>query len=211
MNDDGQLDSSLDGLCQVISVLGSHDAGHVLDADGVNAHLLQVAAQLYEHIDVVDGRCCVAQCTLNMSTGLDGLINSNFDVAQVVQRVEDTDDVDAVLNALADEGANDVIGIVLVTQQVLAAEQHLCLCVLEVLADCAQSLPGIFVEVTEAGVKCSAAPALDGVVAGLVNGVQDGLEVLDRHSCGDQRLVTIAQDGLCKIDLHDFSPSEENF
>ena len=77
--------------------------------------------------------------------------------------------------------------------------------------DLAQSLPGILVQVTEAGVKCSAAPALDGVVAGLVNGVQDGLEVLDRHSCGDQRLVTIAQDGLCKIDLHDFSPSEENF
>ena len=79
-----------------------------------------------------------------MGAGLDGLVHRHFDVPQVVEGVEDADDVNAVFHALAHESPDDVIGIVLVSQQVLAAQQHLQLGVLYHFADLAQALPGIF-------------------------------------------------------------------
>ena len=39
----------LDGGDQIIGVLGPHDAGHILDADGLHAHALQVL----HHLDVL--------------------------------------------------------------------------------------------------------------------------------------------------------------
>ena len=41
---DGQADILLEGRHQIVSLLGAHDTGHVLDADGVAAHLLQLFA-----------------------------------------------------------------------------------------------------------------------------------------------------------------------
>ena len=80
----------------------------------------------------------------------------------------------------------------LVAQDVLAAQEHLQLGVGQLLAELLQPLPGVLVEVAETDVKGGAAPALDGVVAGLVDLVQDGLVDVKGQTGGDQRLVGVA-------------------
>ena len=142
----------------------------------------------------MDGRDGVAEGGLHLSAvflgGLDGLLQ----IAHVVQRVEDADDVNAVFNALGAEGIHHVVGIVLVAQNVLAAEQHLQLGVLHMLADGAQALPRILVQEAHAGVEGGAAPAFHREVIDLVHLGQDRTHLVHGHAGSQQGLVRITQD-----------------
>ena len=86
-----------------------------------------------------------------MGTLLVGCLDGSLQVAGVVQRVKDTDDVDAVGNGLLDEVLDGVISVGTVAQHVLAAEQHLQLLVGQLLAQDAQTLPGVLVQEADAG------------------------------------------------------------
>ena len=130
---------------------------------------------------------------------LDGLERS-LQIAEIVQGVEDADDVDAVLDGQLDELLDHVVVVVLVAQQVLAAQQHLQAGVGHMLLDVAQPLPGILAQIAEAGIEGGAAPALDGVIAGLVHGFEDVLIVGIGQAGGHQGLVGVTQDGF--RDLH---------
>ena len=196
---DGQIDRVLDRADEVIGGLRAHDAGHVLDADRAHAH----GDQLLDDLDVllarVDGAGGVGNGAGSDRAGLDRLLDRHLEVVGIVQGVEDTDDVDAVANTGTHETAHDIVGIVLVAQNVLAAQQHLQLGVGHGGADAAQALPGVLVQIAEADVKGSAAPALHGVEARLVDRPQDRLELLIAHSGGDQGLTGIAQNGFGKL------------
>ena len=57
MQVDGQLGSGvLDGGNQIVSFLGTHDTGHILDADGGGAHFLQLLHHFHVLLLGVDGR-----------------------------------------------------------------------------------------------------------------------------------------------------------
>ena len=92
---------------------------------------------------------------------LERLIDRHFDIAYIVKRVEDTDYVDAVLNALLDEKAHDIVGVMLVAEEILTSEKHLELGIRAGRSDLAQPLPRILIEVTQAGVEGGSAPALE--------------------------------------------------
>ena len=132
---------------------------------------------------------------------LHGLLNGDLKVAHVVQRVENADDVDAVLHGILHELAHHVVGIVLIAQDVLAPQQHLQLGVGHLGADLAQSLPGVLLQIAQAHIKGSAAPDLGGIITGLVDGLQNGLKLAVRQTGGDQRLVRVTQHGLRKVDF----------
>ena len=87
----------------------------------------------------------------------------------------------------------------LVAQDVLTAQQHLQLGVGHGGADLAQPLPGVLVQKAEADVKGRAAPALHGVEAGLVDGIEDRLKLIEAQARGDEGLVGVAQDGFGKL------------
>jgi len=77
-----QMDGNGDGLLQCLDKgIGIHrqqQVGHVLDADGIRAHILQLLGQLDEVGLVVDGGHGIAQGGLHLSAvllgGLDGLL-----------------------------------------------------------------------------------------------------------------------------------------
>ena len=144
----------------------------------------------------MDGGHGVAEGGLHLSVVLLGGLDGLLQIADVVEGVEDADDIDAVLDALAAEGVHHVVGVVLVAQNVLAAEQHLQLRVLHVLADGAQALPRILFQKAHAGVKGSTAPALQRVVADGIQLLQRRQHVLDGHAGGRLRLVGVTQDGI---------------
>ena len=117
----------------------------------------------------------------NSLTALDG----RFHVADVVQRIENAEDIDAVFDRQTHELAHHIIGVVAVSHQVLAAQQHLQARVLDPLPDGLEALPGVFVEETYAAVEGSAAPDLEREEAHLVQLAQDIQHVAGAHAGGD--------------------------
>ena len=191
-----QLGGRLELLDEAVRVVRQQQVGHILDADRIRAHLLDLLGQLEEVFlgvhradRVADGDFAVAAVFLG---GFDGL----FEVAQIVQRIEDTDDVDAVLDGLLDELIHHVVRIMLVTEDVLAAEEHLQLGVGHRLAQRAQTLPRIFVQEAHAGVERRAAPALQRIVADLIQLVRDGQHLLQAHTGCGLGLMRVAQNGI---------------
>ena len=191
-----QLGVRLELLDEAVGVIRQQQVRHVLDADGVRAHLLDLLGELHEVLlrvhradRVADGDFADAAVLLG---GLDGLLQ----VAHVVERVEDADDVNAVLDGLLDERIDDVVRVVLVTQDVLAAEEHLQLRVGHGLAQLAQTLPRVLVQEAHAAVKRGAAPALQRIVAHLVELIGDGQHLVQAHAGSRLRLMRVAQNGI---------------
>ena len=191
-----QLGGRLELLDEAVRFIRKQQVGHILDADRIRAHLLDLLSQLEEVFlgvnradRVADGDFAVAAVLLS---GLDGLLQ----IAQIVQRIEDTDDINAVLDGLLDELIDHVIRIMLVAEDVLAAEQHLQLGVGHRLAQRAQTLPRILVQETHAGVERRAAPALQRIVADLIQLVRDGQHLLQAHTGCGLRLMRVAQNGI---------------
>ena len=193
---DGNADGLLQALDEGVGVHRQQEVRHVLDAQGVRAHLLQLAAELDKIVLVVDGRNGIGKSRLDLSTvflgGLDGLLQ----IAHVVERVENADDVDSVFNALGAELVHHVVGIVLVAENVLTAEEHLQLRVRQVRAQLAQALPWVLVQEAQAAVEGRAAPALEGIVADGVEHLTGGEHILQRHARGRLRLMRVTQDGI---------------
>ena len=195
---DGQ--GALQLLDQVVASVRSQQASHILDADGVSAHLFQGLGILDVVLVVVHGAQGVADAALHMCLFLVGCLDGGLQVAGIVQCVEDADDVDAVCNGLLHEVLDGVVRVGAVAQHVLAAEQHLQLLVGQLLAQDAQALPRVFVQKADAAVERSAAPALHGEVVDLIHFRQDGTHLIHGHAGGQQRLVGIAQDDLSNLD-----------
>ena len=125
MNVDRNADILLESGDKVEALLRTHNTGHILDAERVTAHLLDLFAKGDKQIKVMDRTERIADTALCMTAGLDALVHRSLDVAQVVERVEDTDDIHAVLDTLAHEAAHSIIRIMMVAEQILTAQQHL--------------------------------------------------------------------------------------
>ena len=115
------------------------------------------------------------------------------DVAHVVQRIEDAEDVDAVCGGPFDEPLQHVVGIVAVADEVLPAEQHLQLRIGHGGAKRAQPFPGILFEEAQTGVEGGAAPDFQRPIADGVELLGDGQHVLRPHARGQEGLVAVAQ------------------
>ena len=171
---------------EVVCALRGHDAGHVLYADGAYAHLLEL---LY-HLNVLCYRVYGAGGVGNGAGGhcalLYGLFNGDLEVIGVVESVEYTNDVDAVFDRGTHEAAHDIVGIMLIAENVLTAQKHLELGVGHFCADLAQALPRILVQKAQADIEGRAAPAFNGVESGLVHLFEDGLKLVVGKPCGDK-------------------------
>ena len=156
----GQAGRVLDLGYQLVGNVRSEHARHVLDADGIRAgalHLVHQGDKVANRMDLAGG---IANCRLHLSAGLFGGTDRGDQVAGIVQGVEDTQNVDAVLDGLLHERLDDIVRIVMVAKQVLTAKKHLQLGVLDVGANGAQALPGILVQKAQARIERRAAPHL---------------------------------------------------
>ena len=183
-------------LNQGVGVVGQQKVCHVLNADGVCAHLLKLHAELHKVVLAVHRALGVAYCNLGEAAVFFYELYSRLYVPGVVQRVENTHNVNAVFKGLLYEGFHHIIGVVAVSKKVLPAKEHLQLGVWQALLQGAQALPGVFVQKAHAHVKGRAAPALQGPVANAVKQGQHGYHVLQLHAGSRLRLVGVAQDGI---------------
>ena len=189
----GQADLLAQGRHQALGAVGREHAGHVLDADGVRAQLLEGLRVLDVAVERVHGAHGVRDGALEVGPALVEGLGGVEHVADVVQGVEDAEDVHAVAVRRLDEAVDDVFGVVVVAHEVLAAGEHGERRVGAMLLDDAQALPGVFVEEAQASVEGGASPALEGPVADLVHLLKDGKHVAGFHAGRPQGLVGVAQ------------------
>ena len=137
----------------------------------------------------------IYNATLNMCACFLSGTHCAFQVACIVKSIENTDNGYAVINRTVYKFAYNVIGIMVIAQNVLTAQQHLNRGFTQMLFERAQTLPGILVKEAQAGVKCGAAPSLQSIVAGVIQLFQCRQHVADAHSGGSKGLVAVTQDG----------------
>ena len=128
-------------------------------------------------------------------------LNSSFEVANIVQRVEDTDNVDTVRDRFLYEILNAVVSIVAVAEHILTAEEHLKLSIRHFASDNSQALPWVFVKEADTSVESSAAPNFCRVIADLVHFRHYREHFVERHSGSYKRLMSVTQDGFCDFKL----------
>jgi hypothetical protein len=120
-------------------------------------------------------------------------------VADVIQRVKNSENIDPVRRALLHEALDDAVFVVPVAQQVLPAQKHLQAALGHQFAKGAQTLPGVFIQKADAGVIRRPAPALHRPVAGIVNLFADRNHVVQAHTGGQQTLVCITKRKFCNL------------
>ena len=132
---------------------------HILDTNRVGTHLNELFRKFNEIIFVMDGTDCVAQCRFTVSAVFFCEFNCGFQITNVVECIENSNNINSVFNCLTAELFNNVIRIVLISQNVLSAEQHLKACMRECFFELSETFPRIFIQKTEAGIKSCTAPA----------------------------------------------------
>ena len=65
---------------------------------------------------------CVADGTGSDCAVFNGFVNRDFNIAYIVERVKNSDDVNAVFNRFFDEHSDNIIGIMLIPKQILPAQ-----------------------------------------------------------------------------------------
>ena len=196
-----QADLLVEGLDQALRAIRREHARHVLDADGLGTKRLELRGVVDVGIKRVHRAHGVADGALEMRAALVERLGAVDDVADVVERVEDAEDVDAVAMGGLDEAIDDIARVMMVADEVLSAGEHLQGRVGAVLLDDAQTIPGVLVEEAQAGVEGRATPALQRVVADLVQLGKHGLHLGGGHTRGGLTLVAVAQNGIGNSNL----------
>ena len=186
------------------------NAGHVLDAKRIDAHFSLGLGELHVVRDGVHGRGRVGDRTLRVTTVLLDGCYGLLEVARIVQSIEHAEDVHPVLAGKGYEAFDDIVRIVLVAKDVLTAQKHLKRCLGTRLLDEAQTFPRIFAQESHAHVKRGSAPALQRIVAGLVDLRGDGKNVIGAHARSPERLVRVAKRGVGDANLHLFLSGHGN-
>ena len=175
--------------------VGRDEAGHVLDDDGVRAHVRQFAAHVHEALRGMHGGSRVADGAVRLSSGLLGGADGGFHVARVVHAVENAENIHAVLGAHGHEGFHHVIRVIGVAHNVLAAQKHHVGRFGGGLLQGVQTVERPFLQEAKAGVDGGSAPGLQGAEAHGIEDGGDGQHVCRLHAGGRQGLVAVAQNG----------------
>lgn len=145
----------------------------------------------------MDGTDCVAQCRFTVSAVFFCEFNCGFQITNVVECIENSNNINSVFNCFTAELFNNVIRIVLISQNVLSAEQHLKACMRECFFELSETFPRIFVQKTEAGIKSCTAPAFKRPVSHAVQNLACGKHLFRAHSRCGLGLMRIAQYSIC--------------
>ena len=189
----GDLYRLLEGLDQIIGRIRGQKASHVLDADGIRTRVLQLLGVIGKILDIKDRAGGVGNGRLHMGSFLFGGLDGCLEVTDIVERVKNADDIDAVGNRFLDEILDHVVGIMAVPQHILSTEEHLQLGLGAFFADGAQPLPWVLIQKAQAGVESGAAPAFQRMIPHLVQQLQRGHHLVNGHPGRDQRLMRVSQ------------------
>ena len=122
VNPDRDIDFLFQSSDDILGDLWWNESGHVLDDDGGGSHFGELHTQIDKTLGVVDGARGVANDAVGLFARFDSCFDGKLHVAWVIQGIEDTENVHAVLSGAVDEGFNNIVGKVGVLNDVLTAE-----------------------------------------------------------------------------------------
>src|SRR5690554_1375162 len=190
---DGDIQLFLQTADQVISHVGLQQAGHVFDGDGIGAHVGNFFGQFNPVLDGVYRAGGVGNGALSVLAGLANRLDSSRQVARVVHRIKNTEHVYAVLGGTVYKPLYHVIRIVTVAQKVLATQQHLLGRVGHGFFQLADTIPGVFAQVTDTGIKGSTTPGFERPETDLIEFLGNRQHIVQPHTGGQQGLVGVTQ------------------
>ena len=166
---------------QVFRAIRTQQARHVFNTDRIGPHLYHFLGQPHKVCRFMIRTGGIDQRALHMGAGFFPCPKGSFQVSRIIEGVKHTDNGDAVLHTLFDKLRYHVVGIMVVTQQVLAAQQHLDGRMGHPVTEDAKATPGIFIQKTQASIKGSAAPGFNGMIPHVVQFFQNGDHILHPH------------------------------
>ena len=124
-----QVDRNIDFGFQFLDKIVCRDRQkqvcHILDADRISTHLHELLCELNKVIIVMHRAYGVADSGFTMSAVFLCKLYGRLKVSNIVKSIEYADNIDTVLYRLAAELLYNIICIMLVSENVLSAEQHL--------------------------------------------------------------------------------------
>ena len=174
--------------------VGVQQARHILDANRVRAHVLDPAAKIDPEVDRMHRAYRIGNGALCMFADRQRRFDGGFEVAHVIERIEDAKNVHPVYGAALDKFFDEIVGVMSIAENILAAEQHLLRRIGHRFLEAAYTFPWIFAEITNAGIERRTAPALDGPEPDPVELIRDRQHIFDTHPRRQQALVRVAKD-----------------
>ncbi len=141
---------------------------HIFDADRISAKILEVTPHPDKCLDTVDGADGVADRGLNMAANPFGNFHRITHVTDVIQRIENSKYIDPVPTGTNDEFFDNIVGIMLVTYNILSSEKHLKRSIGHCFFQDPKPLPRIFAEKSHRRVEGRATPHLHGPVSDFI-------------------------------------------
>ena len=122
-------------------------------------------------------------------------LHRDFQIRQIIQRIENAEDIDARFRRVLHESGDDVVRIIGIADRVRAAEKHLKTDVRNFLAQQAQPLPRIFVQKPHRRVERRAAPHLQAENSGVRRATASATASMSkvRTRVAMQRLMRVAK------------------
>ncbi len=142
----------------------------------------------------------IGYCALQVCTGFLYLVHGALHVADIVQRIEYAEDIDAIFMRCSNEFIHNIVRIMTVTDKVLSPEEHLDRRVLQFSFEVAEPIPGIVIQKPDTGIKGRPSPGFNRKKTALIEIPCQREHVLRTEPGRDQRLVRIAEG--CVRDLH---------
>src|SRR5690554_7963570 len=103
----------------------------------------------------------IRQSALRMLAFTDHRIDSTLQVTRVIHGIKDAEHVDTIFSGTLNKAVNHVIRIVAIAKQILTTQQHLLRGFRHRFFQFANTIPRIFAEETNTGIKGGAAPRFE--------------------------------------------------
>ena len=211
---DGNLDLPLQGGDHRTGDLRGDETGHVLDGDHVSAHPLQLLRLVDEVLhgeqgpeETLSGEEPLhllgkgevrvhGEADRAIREPLVGLheTDGGIHVRQVVEGVEDPHDVDSRLKGVLVEPFDDLVGVRVVTEEVLPPGEGGQLGnVPDSALDLGEAVPGVLLQKPHGGIGNRSSPDLHGVEPGLLVKWKDPVHLVLVHPGGELGLLPIPQ------------------
>ena len=146
MNMNWQTDFGIECLNDALGAIRGKHARHILDGNGISAKILKLLTIFKEAVECMNWGKRIGNSAFEVAAACLNGLGVIYHVANIVQRVEHAEHVNAIAMSSSDEAVNDILGIVLVTHQVLSTGQHGKTRIGGLRLDRAQAIPRVFVE-----------------------------------------------------------------
>jgi len=148
----------------------------------------------------VDGTDGVANFAAGVLAGSQRRANGCLEIARVVERIENSQNIHPASGGAADESIHHVIGETRVLHDILPAQKHAVRCLRRTLFQRSDPLERVLAEITQTRIDRRPAPGFQLIKAERVKVGQGGQHLLRPHPRRGEGLMSVAEHRIGELD-----------